>query len=128
MPGGGEVRWKQEHMHICFSVCTTRNLTRLELNNDTIMIRISYFTMFFSWSSWSLGEANSRLSYYDGMIQLTYSNGSQYNNKEHTHRSTLISFLCDPEAGTGKPDFQVKGTLLPDFKFNCLNCLCMVLI
>lgn len=58
-------------------------------------------------SSWSLGEANSRLSYYDGLIQLTYRNGSQYNNKEHTGRSTLISFLCDPEAGLGKPDFQV---------------------
>ncbi|XP_010783092.1 cation-independent mannose-6-phosphate receptor-like [Notothenia coriiceps] len=60
-------------------------------------------------SSWSLGEANSRLSYYDGLIQLTYSNGSQYNNKGHTLRSTLISFLCDPEAGAGKPEFQIDN-------------------
>lgn len=67
----------------------------------------------FHFSSWSLGEANSRLSYYDGLIQLTYSNGSQYNNKEHTLRSTLISFLCDPEAGAGKPDFQVTSSLFP---------------
>ncbi|CAG5960595.1 unnamed protein product, partial [Menidia menidia] len=57
-------------------------------------------------SSWSLGEASSRLSYYDGLIQLVYSNGSKYNNKLHTLRSTLISFLCDPQAGAGKPEFQ----------------------
>ncbi|XP_011491456.3 cation-independent mannose-6-phosphate receptor [Oryzias latipes] len=66
-------------------------------------------------SSWSLGEANSRLSYYDGLIQLTYRNGSQYNNKEHTGRSTLISFLCDPEAGLGKPDFQVEDNYTYNF-------------
>lgn len=55
-----------------------------------------------------MGEANSRLSYYDGLIQLIYSNGSQYNNDKHTARSTLISFLCDPVAGAGQPEFQVK--------------------
>ena len=58
-------------------------------------------------SSWSLGDFNSRLSYYDGLIQLSYANGSQYNNKQHTLRSTLISFLCDRDAGLGKPEFQV---------------------
>ncbi|XP_040919977.1 cation-independent mannose-6-phosphate receptor isoform X2 [Toxotes jaculatrix] len=68
-------------------------------------------------NSWSLGEANSRLSYYDGLIQLTYSNGSQYNNKEHTHRSTLISFLCDPEAGAGKPEFQVEDKYTYNFRW-----------
>ncbi|XP_032398409.1 cation-independent mannose-6-phosphate receptor isoform X1 [Etheostoma spectabile] len=68
-------------------------------------------------SSWSLGEANSRLSYYDGLIQLTYSNGSQYNNKEHTLRSTLISFLCDPEAGAGKPEFQVEDKYTYNFRW-----------
>ncbi|TDH00702.1 hypothetical protein EPR50_G00191090 [Perca flavescens] len=68
-------------------------------------------------SSWSLGKANSRLSYYDGLIQLTYSNGSQYNNKEHTLRSTLISFLCDPEAGAGKPEFQVEDKYTYNFRW-----------
>ncbi|XP_052442128.1 cation-independent mannose-6-phosphate receptor [Carassius gibelio] len=57
-------------------------------------------------SSWNLGQFNSKLSYYDGMIQLTYRNGSQYNDKRHTQRSTHISFLCDREAGPGKPEFQ----------------------
>ncbi|XP_041660412.1 cation-independent mannose-6-phosphate receptor [Cheilinus undulatus] len=68
-------------------------------------------------SSWSLGEANSHLSYYDGLIQLTYSNGSQYNNREHTLRSTLISFLCDPEAGAGKPEFQVEDKYTYNFRW-----------
>uniref|UniRef100_UPI0037E7D95A cation-independent mannose-6-phosphate receptor n=1 Tax=Semicossyphus pulcher TaxID=241346 RepID=UPI0037E7D95A len=68
-------------------------------------------------SSWSLGEANSRLSYYDGQIQLTYSNGSQYNNQQHTLRSTLISFLCDPEAGAGKPEFQVEDKYTYNFRW-----------
>lgn len=68
-------------------------------------------------SSWSLGQANSRLSYYDGLIQLTYSNGSQYNNKEHTLRSTLISFLCDPEAGAGRPEFQTEDKYTYNFRW-----------
>ncbi|XP_070706018.1 cation-independent mannose-6-phosphate receptor [Pempheris klunzingeri] len=68
-------------------------------------------------SSWSLGEADDRLSYYDGLIQLSYSNGSQYNNKQHTLRSTLISFLCDPEAGAGKPEFQVEDNYTYNFRW-----------
>lgn len=58
-------------------------------------------------NSWNLGEVNSSLSYYDGMIELDYINGSPYNNEKHTQRSTHISFLCDREAGKGKPEFQV---------------------
>ncbi|CAL1586585.1 unnamed protein product [Knipowitschia caucasica] len=68
-------------------------------------------------SSWSLGEANSRLSYYDGLIQLTYINGFQYNNKQHTLRSTLISFLCDPQAGVGKPEYQVEDDYTYNFRW-----------
>ncbi|CAK6983216.1 cation-independent mannose-6-phosphate receptor, partial [Scomber scombrus] len=68
-------------------------------------------------SAWSLGEANSRLSYYDGQIQLSYSNGSKYNNQQHTLRSTIISFLCDPEAGAGKPEFQVEDNYTYNFRW-----------
>lgn len=68
-------------------------------------------------SSWSLGEANSNLSYYDGLIQLTYSKGSQYNNKQHTLRSTVISFLCDAEAGVGTPEFQVEDDYTYNFRW-----------
>ncbi|XP_077950092.1 cation-independent mannose-6-phosphate receptor isoform X1 [Gasterosteus aculeatus] len=67
--------------------------------------------------SWSLGEANSRLSYYDGLIQLTYNNGSKYNNDRHTLRSSVISFLCDPEAGAGYPEFQVEDNYTYNFRW-----------
>ncbi|KAJ8396205.1 hypothetical protein AAFF_G00020720 [Aldrovandia affinis] len=67
--------------------------------------------------SWSLGEFSSKLSYYDGMIQLTYQNGSKYNNKEHTQRATLITFLCDREAGAGKPEYQVEDEYTYNFKW-----------
>ncbi|KAJ8270708.1 hypothetical protein GJAV_G00118320 [Gymnothorax javanicus] len=66
---------------------------------------------------WSLGEFNSKLSYYDGMIQLTYQNGSKYNDKQQTQRSTLISFLCDREAGAGKPEYQVEDAHTYNFKW-----------
>ncbi|KAM4632802.1 LOW QUALITY PROTEIN: cation-independent mannose-6-phosphate receptor [Polymixia lowei] len=68
-------------------------------------------------NSWSLGESSSQLSYYDGLIQLSYANGSQYNNKEHTLRSTLISFLCDRDAGAGKPEFQVEDSYTYNFRW-----------
>uniref|UniRef100_A0A8C2E6T2 Insulin-like growth factor 2 receptor n=1 Tax=Cyprinus carpio TaxID=7962 RepID=A0A8C2E6T2_CYPCA len=68
-------------------------------------------------SSWNLGKFNSKLSYYDGMIQLTYRNGSQYNNMQHTQRSTHISFLCDREAGPGKPEFQKEDENTYNFKW-----------
>uniref|UniRef100_A0A667ZHY3 Insulin-like growth factor 2 receptor n=1 Tax=Myripristis murdjan TaxID=586833 RepID=A0A667ZHY3_9TELE len=66
-------------------------------------------------NSWSLGEWDSHLSYYNGLIQLSYANGSQYNNKEHTLRSTLISFLCDRDAGAGKPEFQTEDNYTYNF-------------
>ncbi|KAL4649143.1 cation-independent mannose-6-phosphate receptor [Arapaima gigas] len=66
---------------------------------------------------WNLGESNSKLSYYDGMIQLSYRNGSQYNDKKHTQRSTLISFLCDREAGAGWPEYQEEDKFTYNFRW-----------
>ncbi|XP_041951218.1 cation-independent mannose-6-phosphate receptor-like isoform X1 [Alosa sapidissima] len=68
-------------------------------------------------SGWSLGEFNSKLSYYDGMIQLVYKNGSTYNNPQHTRRSTLVSFLCDRQAGMGKPEFQAEDEFTYNFRW-----------
>ncbi|MBN3306457.1 MPRI protein, partial [Amia calva] len=66
---------------------------------------------------WNLGEFNANLSYYDGMIQLTYTNGTPYNNEQHTQRSTLISFLCDREAGKGYPQYQIEDGTTYNFKW-----------
>ncbi|XP_054826091.1 cation-independent mannose-6-phosphate receptor [Eublepharis macularius] len=66
---------------------------------------------------WSLGVPSSELSYYDGMIQLDYKNGTIYNNEDHTHRSTHITFLCDHEAGIGQPEYQVEDNFTYNFKW-----------
>ena len=60
--------------------------------------------------SWNLGRSNAKLSYYDGMIQLTYRDGTPYNNEKRTPRATLITFLCDRSAGVGLPEDQVGVT------------------
>lgn len=57
-----------------------------------------------------MGLSNAKLSYYDGMIQLNYRDGTPYNNEKHTPRATLITFLCDRDAGVGLPEYQV-GTV-----------------
>ncbi|XP_059504404.1 cation-independent mannose-6-phosphate receptor isoform X2 [Stegostoma tigrinum] len=66
---------------------------------------------------WSLGESNSRLSYYDGIIHLVYTNGTEYNNEQHIQRSTLITFLCDRDAGEGHPEFEEEDEYTYNFKW-----------
>ncbi|KAI2652218.1 Cation-independent mannose-6-phosphate receptor [Labeo rohita] len=63
------------------------------------------------------GYYNMSAEKYDYFINLTYKNGSRYNNKQHTPRSTHISFLCDREAGPGKPEFQVEDDYTYNFKW-----------
>uniref|UniRef100_A0A8D0GH90 Insulin like growth factor 2 receptor n=1 Tax=Sphenodon punctatus TaxID=8508 RepID=A0A8D0GH90_SPHPU len=67
--------------------------------------------------TWSLGLFNYKLLYYDGMIQLSYKNGTPYNNHDKTPRSTLITFLCDPSAGIGQPEYQAEDENTYNFKW-----------
>ncbi|XP_078412852.1 cation-independent mannose-6-phosphate receptor [Cetorhinus maximus] len=66
---------------------------------------------------WSLGVSNSRLTYYDGIIHLVYTNGTPYNNGQHTQRSALITFLCDRDAGEGHPEFEEEDEHTYNFKW-----------
>ncbi|XP_064014257.1 cation-independent mannose-6-phosphate receptor [Pogoniulus pusillus] len=66
---------------------------------------------------WSLGLPSSRLSYYDGLIQLTYKNGTAYNDEKKTQRSTLITFLCDQQAGKGQPEYQTEDNYTYNFRW-----------
>ncbi|XP_062345985.1 cation-independent mannose-6-phosphate receptor [Cinclus cinclus] len=66
---------------------------------------------------WSLGLPSSKLSYYDGLIQLTYKNGTAYNNENKTQRSTLITFLCDHDAGIGQPEYQKEDNYTYNFRW-----------
>ncbi len=81
------------HKHIwCLTCCC--GVHDFWTNKISLWVELTFFLLHLcsGTSSWNLGEFNSKLSYYDGMIQLTYRNGSQYNNKRHTQRSTHISF------------------------------------
>ncbi|KAM4866079.1 cation-independent mannose-6-phosphate receptor isoform 2-T3 [Thomomys bottae] len=66
---------------------------------------------------WNLGLSNAKLSYYDGMIQLNYKDGTPYNNEKHTPRSTLITFLCDRDAGVGFPEYQEEDNSTYNFRW-----------
>ncbi|XP_052025662.1 cation-independent mannose-6-phosphate receptor isoform X3 [Apodemus sylvaticus] len=70
-----------------------------------------------SGKSWSLGLSHTKLTYYDGMIQLSYRNGTPYNNDKHTPRTTLITFLCDRDAGVGFPEYQEEDNSTYNFRW-----------
>ncbi|XP_037281587.2 lysosomal enzyme receptor protein [Rhipicephalus microplus] len=59
---------------------------------------------------WSLGQANTKLTYIDGMLNLTYTNGTPYNDAARTPRSSSLTFLCDYEAGIGQPEFTDEAS------------------
>ncbi|XP_004449849.1 cation-independent mannose-6-phosphate receptor isoform X2 [Dasypus novemcinctus] len=67
--------------------------------------------------AWSLGLSNAKLSYYDGMIQLNYKDGTSYNDQKHTPRTTLITFLCDRDAGLGFPEYQEEDNSTYNFRW-----------
>jgi len=55
----------------------------------------------------SAGIANSKLSYYDGMLKLVYKDGDSYHSAR-VNRSTEIIFLCDYDARDGNPSFEAE--------------------
>ncbi|XP_043858247.1 cation-independent mannose-6-phosphate receptor isoform X1 [Dromiciops gliroides] len=67
--------------------------------------------------AWNLGINSSALSYYDGMIQLSYKGGTPYNDEKHTPRATLITFLCDRDAGIGVPEYQEEDNSTYNFRW-----------
>ncbi|XP_055982014.1 cation-independent mannose-6-phosphate receptor isoform X3 [Sorex fumeus] len=66
---------------------------------------------------WNLGMSNSKLSYYDGMIQLSYKNGTPYSDGRAAARSTLITFLCDRDVGVGAPEYQDEDDSAYNFRW-----------
>uniref|UniRef100_A0AAZ3RS97 Insulin-like growth factor 2 receptor n=1 Tax=Oncorhynchus tshawytscha TaxID=74940 RepID=A0AAZ3RS97_ONCTS len=110
-PGGGFYNMSNGDYDYFINVCGSVTAAKCPLKAGACQVDQS------GSNSWSLGEFNSQLSYYDGMIKLSYSNGSRYNNVQHTLRSTMISFLCDREAGAGKPEFQVEDKYTYNFRW-----------
>lgn len=55
--------------------------------------------------AWKAGEPTSKLSYMDGVVNLTYLSGDPYDDQKKTNRVSIIIFICDYEAGNGRPHF-----------------------
>ncbi|XP_012940789.1 cation-independent mannose-6-phosphate receptor [Aplysia californica] len=64
-----------------------------------------------------IGEPASKLEYFDGVLNLTYTNGEPYNNPGKTARMAEIAFLCDMAAGTGRPEFLEEKNFTYAFKW-----------
>ena len=67
---------------------------------------IFHVSLIFFSNSYNTGQASSKLQYYDGFINLTYPNGDLY--RSNISRTTEIAFLCDRDAGIGKPEFVTE--------------------
>ncbi|XP_037673819.1 cation-independent mannose-6-phosphate receptor [Choloepus didactylus] len=67
--------------------------------------------------AWNLGLSSAKLFYYNGMIQLNYRDGTPYNDEKHTPRATLITFLCDRDAGVGVPEYQEEDNSTYNFRW-----------
>ena len=68
------------------------------------------------------GQGNGNLTYYDGVLKLTYINGSKYRNADKTPRNAEIAFICDEEADArngGKPALEhvAEGNFTYSFRW-----------
>ncbi|KAH9498514.1 Cation-independent mannose-6-phosphate receptor [Bulinus truncatus] len=66
---------------------------------------MSDFTQSQHCTEFKVAEPSSQLEYFDGILNLTYTNGESYNNPEKTPRMAEIAFVCDPSVDTGNPEF-----------------------
>ena len=68
--------------------------------------------------NWTLGQPNNMLYYYDGMINLTYVNGTRCHNG--VSRTTHITFLCNSSAvnnGIGRPEYEKENHCVYNFRW-----------
>lgn len=65
-----------------------------------------------------MGQANTMLYYYDGMLNLTYVNGTKCHNG--VARTTHITFLCNETAaddGVGAPQYEKENHCVYNFRW-----------
>ncbi|KAK3097797.1 hypothetical protein FSP39_013248 [Pinctada imbricata] len=77
--------------------------------------------------AYNAGQVNTNVTYFDGIIKLTYKNGDAVeNSKPSVSRETQIAFECDRKAGIGSPSFipnNITGVLEFEWKteYACPN-------
>ena len=52
-----------------------------------------------------VASPSTKLEYFDGVLNLTYTDGEAYRDPNHTLRQAEIAFLCDMTAKEGSPKF-----------------------
>ncbi|XP_022089875.1 cation-independent mannose-6-phosphate receptor-like [Acanthaster planci] len=65
-----------------------------------------------SGEKWVLGRINKTLEYFDGVVKLTYLNGTPYHvqdGAEQVKRRAEIAFLCAPDQDPGYPTFKYEA-------------------
>ncbi|KPM03088.1 cation-independent mannose-6-phosphate receptor-like protein [Sarcoptes scabiei] len=55
--------------------------------------------------NFSLGLFSDKLVYWNSILNLSFSNGDRYNDPKQTPRRSQITFVCDPLAGKGHPEY-----------------------
>ena len=69
-------------------------------------------------SNWTMGHPNSKLYYYDGMLNLTYVNGPSC--RHSGNRTTHVTFLCNATAvdnGIGVPEYEKENACVYNFRW-----------
>ena len=121
------------HGHNDRSVDITCKQTLIDSNNSVVLLLIDRERPFIGIYMWYIlwvwriyfinrfnknaGQPNSNLTYYDGMINLTYSNGDSYSNGRL--RKTQITFLCERDGKSyliinWKTDYRQVHILKPN--------------
>ncbi|XP_022416368.1 cation-independent mannose-6-phosphate receptor [Delphinapterus leucas] len=107
----GAYKVETEKYEFYINVCGAVSVGSCQLDSGACQVSKS------GGKSWNLGRSNAKLSYYDGMIQLNYKDGTPYNNERHTPRATLLTFLCDRDAGVGLPEYQEEDNSTYNFRW-----------
>ena len=65
----------------------------------------------------SAGKASQTVSYYNGLVNLTYTDGDMYHSDPPRARTAQIAFLCQPDAGRGHPEFLHEANYTYSFRW-----------
>ena len=74
-----------------------------------VFINDNICSLFYSTDHHITGLVSTTLGYYDGFINLTYTHGDDYHTTPPIARTSQISFLCDPQAGKGEPEYLIES-------------------
>lgn len=73
--------------------------------------------------NFSLGKFSNSIRYMAGNFNMTFIDGSPYNDQSRTPRKSHISFICDAKAGNGYPEFDGENDQAYFFRwYSALAC------